>query len=625
MIPRRRSHQLLTAIRFNSPATVNSDNVLLSLPENVRFKIYAFLGVWDGRTYNLNRDYWYPENKERVYFVDEVCGIEGHSEAQRTATRNEINAAFPALGLPTSLLTVSRAVHDDFEAYLYRTGRFTVKAACPEGLWALENMSHHAVQHLRHLRVDLSLCICRNGWDIVTNPRGSRDVDIAGSRKHESAWCRSPWDFDRVGHDELIWAGDDRCRVMDRRILAEWEGACRHLASHSSRHLELFVEVSIADETIARKILAPLDGVGPIRLAGISFGLDCGEKHETLREMARQAVYRLQGQETVSAPFPFLDLPQELQLQLLKVAIEEDIVHCTYSRDRFQRCRILEGNVHTENFCKSQRPSLTAFSGTCVCGISPMSLFLVSKHVSGLALEVFYGPLPVLLSISKLKNADGSWVDPNDKLLLGGIRGGIPYLRSLKLRAPRLGADEYFSNMIQARRAGGQDLADWTGLMETLTTYDFQFDKLNLIIDLCGVGLPDRQPIPNFPDLHNDLGFNWFAQEVYYLFLAPLRRLACRGLVYESITLEADWPVEDGSAGWTTPWKINLVIDMARRTWTFLHAAPDETALLTAALSTFSMDRGPIAVEAATEAEDVTETGAGTEGDDATRAEKATE
>jgi hypothetical protein len=193
---------------------------------------------------------------------------------------------------------------------------------------------------------------------------------------------------------------------LDRRTVGQWDRICEKLAHHAEpRRFSLYVHCVVKDYKTAERIAKPLRRLQLLDDLAISFGQrnsSPAPHDEQLLELAKATVQATKYRFS----FPFMDLPTELQLHILKFT---DLV-----RDRFEYIwlggRLALGRRNkdgsneemmeasradghyawllAEAFCAKRN---LAFRDRCRCNEFPVSYLLVSRRFRNLALEVFYG------------------------------------------------------------------------------------------------------------------------------------------------------------------------------------------------------------------------------------------
>ncbi|KAH8801066.1 hypothetical protein F5882DRAFT_514378 [Hyaloscypha sp. PMI_1271] len=409
-------------------SALNSSSFLLRLPYDIRKKIYEFAGLYNGELIRLNYrpSPWMIGNPRTDYglklvppsddweFEDEVSeycqrvsrfldgpNMDSNWKPQRTELyccdeyefNGNCDCDFDPSSLPSQLLDVCRTISKEVEHLFYSQNHFSIYSIQPGGLFGLLSFTPRALNSLSSLSINLDICHC-----VVTSTtskpsycpyhyRGCYRLCIPGSEK----LCQSAAVYHRS------------------QTIAEWEKLCRHLASYiTPRQLKLWVFCNVVNIETAKQIVGSMNHLPVLAACGISFDLEPCLK---LDDLVRDAVLKLTGRssDALDAPFRFLDLPREIQLNILKytdLTTPYDVAWCPDAR--VEARTVVHGrsiqwsegiNVYWWKCCGKCSPfgmrciCLTRFIGystTCTCWTMPSSLFWVSRRQREDAIKIFY-------------------------------------------------------------------------------------------------------------------------------------------------------------------------------------------------------------------------------------------
>ncbi|KAH7386705.1 hypothetical protein DE146DRAFT_621218 [Phaeosphaeria sp. MPI-PUGE-AT-0046c] len=128
--------------------------------------------------------------------------------------------------------------------------------------------------------------------------------------------CFSRFDFREQLHDRSL----SNTSRTDRRFLEQWGRVCHRLAEHVvPDQLSLYIVGHVESRRVAEQVLQPLYQLPTLCNSGICLGPSSHPYRDELRNIATTAVNRLtcKAVPVLSQTFPFLNLPRELQLQIL--------------------------------------------------------------------------------------------------------------------------------------------------------------------------------------------------------------------------------------------------------------------------------------------------------------------
>lgn len=425
-----------------SPATRRT--TFLALPYCVRREIYLAASLW------LYSDFI---DLNRRCLPRRPCSTSAEQPFDPTEDGYEIFKSRHSRECPLALLLTCRAIHLEVTMLLYSRPWFGISRRGPGALANLETLSIPAIKSLRTIVVHLTPCRCIG--------------DCVRESEHDEP--HSTYSFYSTYLDRRGWEWEhsrpqgDQSR-LDTRALRDWERVCNHLARHiSAGQLRLYIICWVESESVARQILQPLSGLPALADLGLDLGPGTPHNRRTLQDLAFTQRQALTAQPIIHPPFRFLDLPRELQLEVLQHTnltathpILIDATGFTNLQGWPHPCYWVSSGVETLEelllsvFCR--RRGATDWIG---CHHDPFyhrsfRLFTVSRAFSNLAVEISYSQ-----SIFEI----GTWFclrhaapqpsdDAQDHIIdLGRVHsflGQLPpsslgYIRRLRIWLPPLG------------------------------------------------------------------------------------------------------------------------------------------------------------------------------------------
>ena len=287
---------------------------------------------------------------------------------------------------------------------------FTVCMSDIGGLDVLYALPGKAVQQMTSLVIRLNVYDCEMGFRCQA---GECELGC-----HPG--CRAR------GHDNFISKAKSGYFKL---ILREWEKMCQFLAARIiSGRLKLAFVCDMDDVETAEEIVAPMNQLPILKECAIRLGiLPVGntDVRSKIQQIAGKTALQLTGR-WIDRPFRFLDLPQEIQLQILgytDLVASHDLQRvsagCVPGRnpvaffehggielDKHTRRVVREGcSTYTEMkfddfkccgkcfsvygvcLCRARH---AAFSTTCTCWRMPTAIFQVSQKMRNDAESIFY-------------------------------------------------------------------------------------------------------------------------------------------------------------------------------------------------------------------------------------------
>lgn len=208
-MPQHRLEHYFTAV---SPSFVNSGRSFLDLPHHVRRLVYEYV-AWERDVVDLNYDNLvvypsgqYPETlgcRKLVY--SSFCGLRRNDTIvcqeevwEMAPEQAEQDYGWSIWRRPwgglQSMLLVSKAIHEEIEAYTYSVAVFRVCLGQPLGLLRLWRMSENALSHLQMLTIRLDRPtseVTDDGWWDTPHPPSHIDTSKKLGREIVRNWVRT--------------------------------------------------------------------------------------------------------------------------------------------------------------------------------------------------------------------------------------------------------------------------------------------------------------------------------------------------------------------------------------------------------------------------------------------------
>lgn len=286
-----------------------------------------------------------------------------------------------------------RTVYLELAPLVYSKRRFIINYNDPGNFTALRNLSPTALTSLHHLTVRLSANSCEDGWPCCKGPKYLVSHD-----------CEDIHDMPLDAESP-----DGQARLSD------WRSALAHMSAHiPQKQLNLFFICDVRDLETAKKAVEPLldENFPVLASCNIRLGKD---RDSSLENLARETAMKATGQSCKpisTSPFRFLDLPQELQCQVLEHTdliapcrevswnpregyyLHYNVLYCEgdkycISDGHPEICKRRSCYALLNNGCFCYRHH-AVFSTICNCWCPPTALFLVSKAFSYQAKSVFF-------------------------------------------------------------------------------------------------------------------------------------------------------------------------------------------------------------------------------------------
>lgn len=257
-------------------------------------------------------------------------------------------------------------------------------------LQRLQRLTPTAIQSLANLTILLNVSSCEPGQPCC------------------KARQNSPYPYSQspacAHHDEPLSARSPHYQ----EVIAAWHRTVDHLAPYiQPSRLHLYFICDVVDTSAAVAVVAPFMNLPLLTDCNIRLSKDIDP---SIQNLAQQAAERSTGHSINVAPFPFLSLPAELQLQILQHTdlvtpyrqvdwnprdgyyLHYGVKGCAWDCDpddhhgcQFRQCWKTPGHG-----CYCSRYHSASSRRHCRCWRPPSPLFLVSKTLHDDAQEVFF-------------------------------------------------------------------------------------------------------------------------------------------------------------------------------------------------------------------------------------------
>ncbi|CAK7204219.1 hypothetical protein SEUCBS139899_006973 [Sporothrix eucalyptigena] len=362
----------------SSPSSTSPRTTFLSLPHEIRRRIYLLVDITRFCPINLNQEgprarAWKPDPLNIDYYYT-LCLFEIRRFYGNTSVLHDIGGCV-CPRLPTALLYVSKAISEEVSHILYSENSFTINRSDVWGFKPLRCLSKQATSSLHRLTIRLN-----NGECIFALPCQGRA---------EFPPCH-PLCKSHGQHDAPL----SNKKKQAVPILDEWENLCRRWAPNiTPGQLRLDFVCDTTDLPTAQLVVGSLTAHVP-RLKECSIRLSL--KQNFLQQMlARSTALRLLGApiesgQSVNTKIHSYYVPSEIIAQIFEYTDLVAPVDLEWRPnggfapyDCCLKCTV------TLDFCSCHRFH-GSYSSTCTCWTPPTALFLVSRRVREIATEVFY-------------------------------------------------------------------------------------------------------------------------------------------------------------------------------------------------------------------------------------------
>ncbi|CAI6341299.1 unnamed protein product [Periconia digitata] len=423
----------------------HNESPFLSLPRSVRDKIYAMVGLrWDYVDLNrLARWTQYQCLRKEKCWCDPEYGVQCWKWPEDPPRKS-----------PYNLLLVNKTVSLEVKDLLYARNCFAVCQRSPGNLNMLESLSSRAMSGMQALMVHLTPCRCLTPYCVVDDEGPIDDPSVGLEACLHAAIDNR--------HDRIL--GD--VSRTDKAILKQWGKICSRLATHIiPGKVKLFIVCHVRDTVVAERILRPLTQLPLLRDCGICLGSTSHPENSQLTSLARHYVrlMTVPNHGTAPSPFPFLRLPTEIQLRIMRlsdlvlkrpITIREGRIET-----RWQRHYCNGGEVWSDNsfftprcFCPVRcAASQKRCDHASYTGIFPY--FLLNKAFTAVATDVFYSLNTFVITHSEsVEHGKTHDIEDIYRFLSRLSPRALRKIRHLKIIPMILGLDDLFNGILHAWR-----------------------------------------------------------------------------------------------------------------------------------------------------------------------------
>lgn len=325
----------------------DTGTTFLSLPKDIRIDIYQKTGLV------ANPSIFYPTGSRPILLNMEFKPHVSHRSDKHICERNTFE----------NLLFVSQTVHDEVLPLIYSANTFEIHQQGSGGLLSLFKLGTKALNSMGCLLVCVNEC---NTTSTYSGPCYVREIKRQGRGTRTRPL--SVGDLDGLG------------------ALSSWKYFLKQLASVISPvSFNLKIICDVADLHTARRFAEPLLLLPKLAHCSVRFS---SSVNQPLRILAESTVLKTVGREQKIHPFRFLDLPDELQWEIL---CHTDL-NCPKGVEVLSDQAVLGGRECWEEFDPSGCPAhYAAFSSKpCGCWVFPMGIFQACHKLNDYATKVFY-------------------------------------------------------------------------------------------------------------------------------------------------------------------------------------------------------------------------------------------
>ncbi|KAL1848259.1 hypothetical protein Plec18167_006257 [Paecilomyces lecythidis] len=347
-----------SCVEADAPSSMAAPKTFLDLPESIRVRIYEYSGLIRSCPVDMAYEKDRPKNRNNPACL---------TDSDRREMVGNWNTTFGARvcdhpPLPLNIFLVSRAVYRDAFSAFYSKNKFRVFLRRRSDLVAFCNLAARGLKHIRSIHVDLQT------HDNRTIKAGVAEVD-----SHRA--CLNLW----RSFSTVIVTGIPKLRYFSIK--------CR-----------------VKDSETAGAVVENIEDF-PL-LAGCSFFFNALPIPSVISVAKTAAEYATAVMKTHSKPFPFLKLPKELQIIVLRHLLTvhwDPFIHSTKACARLvtlqsHNCGRAQDTTYLMccGTCSKTRSACscpygqTALSTTCSCFRSPLPYFLVNREMYEVASDIFY-------------------------------------------------------------------------------------------------------------------------------------------------------------------------------------------------------------------------------------------
>lgn len=407
--------------------------------------------------------------------------------------------------LPLSLFSVNRLINNEVSQIFYGENQFAITPRAPNGLRALERFSDAILSKLRSLIIRLNLSSCAYVCC------GSRE----GRCSNGNSRCYRP-----SAHDASL----NSSSVTDNLIISQWEQICARLSTNiQPSKLSLYIICDCEDRQTADMIIAPLLTLPLLQDCGLRLAK---EYDKGLQEVAKSTVLYLTRYSTPQnlPPFRFLDLPREIQLNILQHTrlVYDDETRCGQDYMRFGGYCSAQGKAPSATapdssllkcFCCSSHSAFSFSCDNCESLGFPHAFFLVNRTFRYAAIEVFYSKNKFAVSMVGLDLSTSTTAQIHRNLLIIPGLERFPKYSLRFLTSLRLDFESSDLELFQPNRAGWKN---W------LNTVDLLSEEASLAALNLEIRLTEKVYDSAWAKSEVEAGYEQCMWETYQIFIRPL-------------------------------------------------------------------------------------------------------
>ncbi|KAL1968380.1 hypothetical protein VTN77DRAFT_1909 [Rasamsonia byssochlamydoides] len=335
----------------STAADAESDSVtFLDLPDHVRVKIYRYAHLVRPCPIDVAKE------KQRFKGQSMLClrsMPDLYQEGDWNTSFYMQTCEHPPI--PVNIFRVSQAVYEDAALAFFSLNRFQLTLRNLDDLIRFKSATGPFQEYLQSIHVTLR---CYDGRILKSSPRAKSTFNL-------------------------------------------WEKFCSLVARHMPALRYFSFDCRVNDVETAENVVGYFDYFRRLTHCALRFD---SFANSDLQEIARKAAVEATMIAPTSSPsFPFLDLPEEIQLMVLEhlliVRWDPFVQSSEFARGQLIWQNRKQNRPRVLYCCGTCSPNLrncfcslrqNAFSTNCTCFVSPLPYFLVSRHMYSLARDVFY-------------------------------------------------------------------------------------------------------------------------------------------------------------------------------------------------------------------------------------------
>ncbi|KAI0382528.1 hypothetical protein F5Y04DRAFT_252861 [Hypomontagnella monticulosa] len=382
MVQRKLDYYLQSSTQSGSPSLPPSCTLsFLDLPYQIRCRIYFLAGLVRFCPIDFNQEgpraryYLSEENQSSDY----ACFFKSR-KFMGHLYELDCRPACRCPPLPFSLLCISRTISKEVSCILYSKNSFTISRSNPWGLKPLRNLNPYALSCLRVLNICLNDCECRyNG--AFQSLRTVQGPEVQGLFLCHPA-CR------RYGFHNKPLRHQAR---QDAATLLEFDNIIARLAAHCQlESLRLDVVCDTEDLETAHEVVRRLLLIQKLGDCSIRLSQKPSWQHSALAKQTTRQLVDCPPDQAEDIKLRTYHLPHEILAHILQYSELVAPFDLEWSPGRglvpFDCCKKCTATLDhcTCSFYHG------AYSRSCTCWRLPLSIFLVSRQVHGIAKGIFY-------------------------------------------------------------------------------------------------------------------------------------------------------------------------------------------------------------------------------------------